>query len=112
MVEAQSSRGARLCRGAWLHGKSPERHWVAETRRALLWGAALPLGILLAVVPSPPLAALLTLAYPAQLGRLAGRIGMKRAAFSMLGKTAEALGVIEFHINRLRGRGRGLIEYK
>ena len=104
--------GHAFAEGAWLHGKGPERHWVAETRRALLWGAGLPLAIMLLAVLAPPLAALLALAYPAQLGRLAGRMGPKRAAFSLLGKTAEALGVIEFHLNRLRGRGRGLIEYK
>ncbi|WP_225027982.1 glycosyltransferase family 2 protein, partial [Xinfangfangia pollutisoli] len=35
--------GHAFAEGAALHGAPPERHWVAETRRALLWGAVLPL---------------------------------------------------------------------
>ena len=37
--------GHAFAEGAALHGAGPERHWVAETRRALLWGAALPAGV-------------------------------------------------------------------
>lgn len=34
--------GHAFAEGAHLHGAGPERHWVAETRRALIWGAGLP----------------------------------------------------------------------
>lgn len=109
--------GFAFAEGAWLHGAGPERHWVAETRRALLWGAGVPAAAVLGVLVQPAVLCLLLL-WPAQAARLAwrwrsdGRAGREAAVFTVLGKPAEALGVIEFHWNRLRRRRRGLIEYK
>ncbi len=34
--------GHAFAEGAALHGAGPDRHWVAETRRALIWGRASP----------------------------------------------------------------------
>lgn len=103
--------GHAFAEGAALHGAAPERHWVAETRRALIWGAALPLAALAGALFSPWLL-LLLLAYPAQMLRLRPRIGAERAVFTVLGKVPEALGALEYHLNRLRGRARGILEYK
>lgn len=107
--------GHAFAEGAFLYGRAPERHWLRETRRALLWGAALPLAILLLMLASP-WAGLLGLIYPAQLLRLARRDPApgrwETALFSVLGKFAEAQGVLEFHLRRLRGRRRGIMEYK
>lgn len=103
--------GHAFAEGAYLQGAGPERHWVAETRRALIWGALLPLAILLLMLLSPS-AALLALIYPAQLLRLTLREGWESALFSVLGKFAEAQGVLEFHLRRLRGQRRGIMEYK
>lgn len=108
--------GHAFAEGAALHGKAPERHWVKETRRALFWGALLPV-IALAGALLSPWALLLLAAYPAQLSRLARRGGFTRlawreAAFSLLGKFAEAQGALTFHLNRLRRRHTRLLEYK
>lgn len=107
--------GHAFAEGAFLYGRAPERHWLRETRRALLWGAALPLAILLLMLASP-WAGLLALIYPAQLLRLAWRDPAPgrwdAALFSVLGKFAEAQGVLEFHLRRLRGQRRGIMEYK
>jgi len=103
--------GHAFAEGAALHGAPPERHWVAETRRALLWGAVLPLAAVLGLVLTP-WAALLLLAYPLQVLRLSRYLGRERAAFLVLGKFPEAQGVLEYHLNRLRRRRAGLIEYK
>ena len=104
--------GHAFAEGAALHGRGPERHWVAETRRALLWGAALPAGAVAGAILTPAAAALL-LAYPLQIARLSRRMGVERAAFTTLGKLPEAMGAIEYHLRRTRlGRPRGLIEYK
>lgn len=100
--------GHAFAEGAFLHGFG---HWGRETCRALVWGAVLPVSIGLAGFLAPVLW-LLALIYPAQLLRLARRDGGIVALFSLLGKFAEAQGVIEFHWNRLRRRSRGLIEYK
>ncbi|TPE49740.1 glycosyltransferase family 2 protein [Amaricoccus solimangrovi] len=111
--------GFAFAAGAALHGRGAERHWVGETRRAILWGAALPAAALAALVAGalafPPAfaGALILLAYPAQALRLArreggGRLGAERGIFTVLGKFPEAAGVLEF---RLRRRAT-LIEYK
>ncbi|PHQ68639.1 MAG: hypothetical protein COB97_09605 [Paracoccus sp.] len=110
--------GHAFAEGAALHGESDERHWVAETRRAILWGSALPLLILILFALSPALALLLLLAYPAQILRLAARRGIsaraswEAAIFMVLGKFAEAQGILSYWLNRVRGRRGGLIEYK
>ncbi|WP_099823314.1 glycosyltransferase [Oceaniglobus indicus] len=107
--------GHAFAEGAALHGAGPERHWVHETRRAVFWGAILPLVTMIGALIHPG-ALVLLLAYPAQIARLAARGGFSRTAwqdawFSVLGKFAEAQGIAGYHIARRRG-GRGLIEYK
>lgn len=109
--------GHAFAEGAHLHGAGPERHWVAETRRALVWGAALPALIVLAGLVQP--AALGGgLIYPAQIIRLAARRGITRRAawewalFTQLGKFAEAQGVMRYHAGRLSRRRASLIEYR
>ena len=103
--------GHAFAEGAAMHGAPPERHWVAETRRALLWGAVLPLAVLVGLALTP-WAALVLLIYPLQILRLSRRMGWERATFLVLGKFPEAQGVLEYHLNRLRRRRAGLIEYK
>lgn len=109
--------GHAFAEGAALHGDGPDRHWRAETRRALLWGLMVPLVALLGAVLHP-LAGLVLLLWPAQMLRLAwrwrdeGRLGAEAALFSVIGKLPEALGVLDYRCSRLMGRKRRLIEYK
>jgi GT2 family glycosyltransferase len=103
--------GHAFAEGAALHGAPPERHWVAETRRAVLWGAVLPLVAVLGALVSP-WALVLLLAYPLQMLRLGRRYGWERGVFMVLAKVPEALGVLQYWGNRLRKRKAGLIEYK
>ena len=44
--------------------------------------------------------------------RLAPTMGWTGAVFSVIGKFAEALGVVEFYAKRLTGRQARIIEYK
>lgn len=103
--------GHAFAEGAAMHGAPPERHWVAETRRAVLWGLVLPLVTLLGLAFTP-WAALLLLVWPLQILRLSRRHGWERGTFMVLAKIPEALGVLEYHMNRLRRRRSQLIEYK
>ncbi|MCB1363410.1 MAG: glycosyltransferase [Rhodobacteraceae bacterium] len=108
--------GHAFAEGAAMHGNGPERHWVRETRRALIWGAGLPLAALAGAAVSPWALSLL-LAWPAQVVRLAlreggGRGGWEWAAFTVLGKLPEAQGVLCYRLGRMRGRRAGLMEYK
>lgn len=107
--------GHAFAEGSALHGAPPERHWVTETRRALLWGAALPALALVSACWSPWML-LLLLAYPAQVLRLGlknaepGR--WERAVFTVLGKLPEAKGALGYYVARISGRKKALIEYK
>ena len=103
--------------GAAMYGRDAERHGVAATRRALLWGLALPVAILMAALVLGPWALLALLIYPAQVLRLAlrdggTRLAWERALFLTLGKFAEAQGVLEYHWRQRRGGPARLIEYK
>lgn len=109
--------GHAFAEGAALHGAPPERHWVRETRRALIWGLALPAAALAAGAATPA-GWLILLAYPLQVLRLARRDGLARrgawenAFFATLGKLPEAIGAAEYGLLRLLNRRRRLIEYK
>jgi GT2 family glycosyltransferase len=109
--------GHAFAEGATLHGSGPEQHWVAETRRALGWGLGVPVVAGLAALLQP-WGALILLAWPAQIARLAwrwraeGRAGLEAAVFLVLGKIPEAQGVLGYWWGRILGRKRGLIEYK
>jgi len=109
--------GHAFAEGAWLHGAPPERHYVREARRALMWGVLLPVVIVTAAVMNP-LWLGLALIYPLQVvrialrGDLAGRKAWLRAAFLVLGRFPEGHGQLGFTLDRiLQKRGRQ-IEYK
>jgi GT2 family glycosyltransferase len=109
--------GHAFAEGAALHGRGPERHWVRETRSALVWGALLPAAIVALAAVLPPALALVAL-YPVQGLRIARRLpgppaeARIAAAFTVLGKFAEAHGVIGYNLARIRRRRTDLIEYK
>lgn len=109
--------GHAFAEGAALHGRRPTRHWVAETRRAILWGAAGPVAILLLAVWAGPAAFWLVLIYLGRLIRIAlreggNRVAWERAFLLVVGKFAEVIGVAEYWLGRLRRRRGRLIEYK
>lgn len=103
--------GHAFAEGAALHGRGPERHYIRETLRALVWGFALPLTILLLALVDRGFLVLLLL-YPLQFLRLSRRMGPQAAGLSMLGKFAEANGALRYWLNRLRARQSRIIEYK
>ncbi|MEK7266414.1 MAG: glycosyltransferase [Pseudomonadota bacterium] len=101
-----------------LHQGSPQQIWARETRRALMWSAIAPVSILSALAFGPAFLALLA-AYPAQMLRLylsgrnrLGELAASWAALTVLGKFAEAAGVLQFYGGRILGRKSGLFEYK
>ncbi len=103
--------GFAFAEGAARYGAAAERHWLTEVRRAVLWGLVLPVAVVLAGLLHP-LGWFLVLIYPAQVLRLARRGGLAWGFFTVIGKFAEARGVISYWVNRVRRRRRGLIEYK
>lgn len=102
--------GHALAEGAVLHGAGPERYCLAERRRALIWGLALPLVTLLGALVSP-WALVLLLIWPAQVLRLRRRgENWAAALFLTLGKLPEAQGILSYRLTR-RKPAR-IIEYK
>jgi GT2 family glycosyltransferase len=104
--------GHAFAEGAALHGAPPERHFVRETRRALIWGAVLPL-VLLGSSLVTPWAAVGFAIWPAQILRLRKRgESWEDALFLTLSKFPEALGALSYYWRRLVGGRIALIEYK
>lgn len=99
--------------GAWLHGRSPDRHWVKENIRALVWSIAIPGAALLLSLGIGPWAWLLVAIYPLQITRLWLRSGsLAHASLSVLSRFAETVGILRFHAGRWRGKSGAIIEYK
>lgn len=109
--------GYAFAEGARLHGAPPERHYVPQARRALLWGLILPSFIVVATLVKPALFGL-SLAYPLQVVRIAmkerrrDRIVWWKAVFQVLGRFPEGLGLASSFYDRLSGKEAVLIEYK
>lgn len=106
--------GHAYAEGAARYGAGPERHFVRETRRALIWGLGLPAVTLLATLTAGPIGLALLAAYPLQVVRLALRDGLSRPAWEAallltLAKFAETQGILGYHLRRRPAR---LIEYK
>jgi hypothetical protein len=106
--------GHAYAEGAALHGgENDERYNVAETRRALFWGLALPLVAVLGALAVSAWALLLLLAWPLQVLRLAMKgMALPEAFFLVAGKVPESQGVLGYWKNALTGKQRRLIEYK
>lgn len=110
--------GYTYAEGVHLHGAPPERHRVVESRRAWVWGLAIPLAAVLGAWLFSAWVLALLLVYPLQVLRLylgfkgPLRVRAARAAFMVMGKFAEAAGQLKFLALRLSGRTARLIEYK
>jgi hypothetical protein len=114
--------GYAFALGAGMHGAAPERHWVEDRRRILIWGGLLPAFFLAAA----PLSAGLSLAgfglYPLWMLRIAqGRMrdrhdpgphALLYGVYCMIGKFPQMLGLLRYQRHRLRGETAFLIEYK
>jgi GT2 family glycosyltransferase len=113
--------GHAYAEGAHLHGRSPERHWVKESRSVWLWGLVIPGMALVFAGFTQGWSLLLLLAYPLttyRIYRYVKQRGFKDqdaalyAVFCMAGKFPSLLGQLMFHRNRWLGQPNQLIEYK
>lgn len=113
--------GHAYMEGAWMHGRSPQRHCVKPVVSILLWSVVIPTMIIAAAVLSGGWGVVLALIYPLQWWRISRRkqregysapLSRRFALFILIGKFAEAWGMIRFLTSRLTGRRTRLIEYK
>jgi hypothetical protein len=104
--------------GAYLHGTSPERHFVWQTRRAWLFGIWLPLACLLTGLIFEPWGWTAWLIYPLhmlqKMVRSQGPMNSRArlALFEVLIQFPQSWGAIKFMFDRLLARQPHLIEYK
>ncbi|WP_083218959.1 glycosyltransferase [Bradyrhizobium icense] len=110
--------GYAFAQGAHLHGAPPERHFVREARRALVWGLLLPFAAIVATIALPRFGWIAWLIYPMQLARLSinnpGPLSdrARLAFFQLLARFPEGLGLAMFWRDRLLHRRPQLIEHK
>lgn len=104
-----------------LHGAPPERFWVKDRQRALTWGLYVPALVPLLALPTLGLSSLVLGVYPLRFLRVmqaSRRRGLSPAdarawAFHCIGASfPQALGILQYQTERLRGRTPTLIEYK
>ncbi|MBN1491125.1 MAG: glycosyltransferase [Phycisphaerae bacterium] len=113
--------GHAYAEGAAMHGHEVERYAIRSTRSALFWGLLLPLFVAVGACIIGPGAFMVTIAYFVLWLRTyfwvrgqghSVRLAALSATFVLLGKLPEGIGVVVYHLNHLRGRRTGLIEYK
>jgi glycosyltransferase involved in cell wall biosynthesis len=113
--------GHAYAEGSWLHGNTPERHWVKDTMRIWLWGFVLPLLALGTAWFTHGWSLLLLIAYPVLTYRIYQRMQQQNlqpkdaalyAISCVLGRFPQLQGQILFHQRRLLGQRSNLIEYK
>ncbi len=113
--------GWAYAEGAWLHGRGPERHWVKKALSVAFWGLAVPLAAAALAWPTRGWSLLLLLGWPLlgwRVWRHARRRGTPAgqarllAAFTVLGKLAQATGELQFAAARLRRRGGRVVDWR
>ncbi len=114
--------GHAYAEGAWLHGRSPEKHWVKESRRIWVWGLILPLIAFASAWLTKGISIILLLiAYSilffrvykyAKKTEINSSDALLYGLFCVLDKFPQMVGQIQFHLSRLLGKKRTIVEYK
>lgn len=110
--------GYAFAQGADLHGRSPEKFWVAESRRVWIWGLWIPVVTICSVAFFGGWAAILLVIYPVQVLRLAGRgkrslrANLCWSGMLVLGNFPEMFGQVKYLADHYLHRKSQIIEYK
>jgi glycosyltransferase involved in cell wall biosynthesis len=113
--------GYAFAEGSAMHGGSPDRHWVKESRRILFWGVVVPAVATVGALPTLGTSLLLFGGYPISAYRAykhtreRGRSMEDAIAYSVsctLGRWPELQGFAKYHWGKLRGKRSKIIEYK
>jgi GT2 family glycosyltransferase len=114
--------GHAYAEGAWLHGQPPEKHWVRESRRIWNWALILPLLAIASAWVTKGISIIgLLLAYSLLFSRVYKYVktletttkdALLYSLFCVLDKFPGLIGQIQFHLSRLLGKKRTIVEYK
>lgn len=106
---------------AEIHGGPPERKFVANLRRSVLWGLVAPGAAVALTVPSLGLSWVVFGRYPlvaakaTRTARVRGFSWTESVVWGIscaLSPFPEAFGVVKFHVDRMRNKRPQIIEYK
>lgn len=109
--------GYAFSKGVYLHGDPPEKHWVKEARRCLIWGGVLPFFIFITLFIYPVLSLSLCLLYPLQWYRILRqskhlhRFAYWQATLLMVSKFSEFQGQLQFVRDIFTQKNSAIIEY-
>jgi len=112
--------GHAIGQRAYLNGQSVVQDCVKERKSVWFWGIGIPLFVLIMIIPTSGISLVLLCGYPVlgfRVFRYRQRQGDKQADamlyafFIVLGKFAEAIGLLKFYLNQLRKQYQ-IIEYK
>ena len=114
--------GHAYAEGSWLHGNTPDRHWVKDTLSIWFWGFVLPVLALGTAWFTHGWSLWLLAGYPVLTYRIYRRMQQQRnfsakdaalyAISCASGRFPQLQGQIQFHQRRLLGQRSNLIEYK
>lgn len=114
--------GYAYAQGYHLHGATPERFQKSRLRSIAFWAFGMPVAAVAAIVPTYGASLLLALvAYGLQYVRVKAHRQTLGESFSdaslyarfvLIGKFAQAIGIVRFYWSRLNRQGAQIIEYK
>jgi GT2 family glycosyltransferase len=114
--------GHAYAEGSAMYGRTAERHYVRETRSILFWGILVPVLALGLAWPTRGLSLLMLLGYYllyhrtyryyAEVRGWPAADARQNAAWIVLAKFPQALGLIRYWIGRLSGQRSRIIEYR
>lgn len=114
--------GHAYAEGSAMYGRSPERHFVRQTRSTVFWGILVPLAALGLAWPTWGLSLVLLAGYPVlyvktyryytrQRGWPANHARLY-AFWAILGKFPQAVGLWKYWFGRLVGKRSAVIDYR
>jgi N-terminal domain of galactosyltransferase len=114
--------GHAYAEGSAMHGLTPERHFVRQTRSAVFWGILVPLAAFLLAWPTWGLSLALLAGYLFLYRRTRRYYAVQQgwsladarlyAAWIVLAKFPHAVGVIRYWLGRLSGKRSPVIEHR
>ena len=114
--------GHAYAEGSAMYGHTPERHFVRQTRSAVFWGIAVPIVALGLAWPTRGISLAILGGYLILYWRICRYYALHRgwppadarlnAAWIVLAKFPQAVGVVRYRLGRLRGERSAVIEHR
>lgn len=115
--------GHAFAEGAAMHGRSPERHYVRESRSIIVWGLVAPIVCLALAWPTRGASlALLVAGYALLFWRVHRYYRRQRgwspedarlfAFFIVVGRFPSALGVLRYWLGRISGKRSRIVDFR